>query len=83
LHSTGEIGTIKILKSSKIQDGIVRIEFTAGPAADTAKGKEKTLLTDTAKILDVKPNQVPARGNELFMKWNFQKMSMPSLQGQL
>ena len=27
---TGEIGPIKILKQSKIQDGVVRLEFCAG-----------------------------------------------------
>nr|MDO8088958.1 alanine--tRNA ligase [Candidatus Sigynarchaeum springense] len=69
LHSTGEIGTIKIIKSSKIQDGIVRIEFTAGPAAKATAKQEGNLLDETAKIFGVKPSQVPARGNEIFSKW--------------
>jgi alanyl-tRNA synthetase len=69
LHATGEIGIIKIIKSSKIQDGIVRIEFTAGPAANATAKQEGNLLGETAKILGVKPAQVPARGNEIFNKW--------------
>ncbi len=69
LHATGEIGTIKIIKSSKIQDGIVRIEFTAGSAANATAKQEGNLLDETAKILGVKPLQVPARGNEIFSKW--------------
>ncbi|NMC07910.1 MAG: alanine--tRNA ligase, partial [Candidatus Lokiarchaeota archaeon] len=69
LHSTGEIGSIKILKSSKIQDGIVRIEFTAGPAANVSAKQEGDLLQETANIFGVKPSQVPARGNEIFTKW--------------
>jgi alanyl-tRNA synthetase len=69
LHSTGEIGSIKIIKSSKIQDGIVRIEFTAGPAAKATASQEGNILADAAKILGVKPSQVPARGNEIFTKW--------------
>ncbi len=69
LHSTGEIGTIRIIKSSKIQDGIVRIEFTAGPAAQAAVALETQILNETAAILGVKPAQVPARGDEVFTKW--------------
>jgi len=69
LHSTGEIGTIRIIKSSKIQDGIVRIEFTAGPAAQSAIALETRILNETAAILGVKPAQVPARGEEIFTKW--------------
>jgi len=34
LDITGDVGKIKILKSSKLQDGVVRIEFTAGLAAE-------------------------------------------------
>ena len=33
VKSTGEIGLVKILKSERIQDGIVRLEFVAGGAA--------------------------------------------------
>ncbi len=69
LHTTGEAKLIKILKTSKIQDGMVRIEFTAGEAAATEIGKETGILQEAAKILDCKINQVPARANELFEKW--------------
>ncbi|HXG07155.1 MAG TPA: alanine--tRNA ligase [Nitrososphaera sp.] len=33
VKSTGEIGLVKIVKSERIQDGIVRLEFVAGEAA--------------------------------------------------
>ena len=68
LHSTGEIGVIKIMKSSKIQDGIVRLEFTAGPAALATIEKEKQLLEKAASNLGVKPQQVPERGIILIKK---------------
>ncbi|MDP4012951.1 MAG: alanine--tRNA ligase, partial [Candidatus Nanoarchaeia archaeon] len=69
LKSTGEIGKIHILKSSKIQDGIVRIEFVAGAAAIKEVDKDKDLLEETAKILGVDKKEVPARAEELFTKW--------------
>ncbi|MHA1715294.1 MAG: alanine--tRNA ligase-related protein, partial [Promethearchaeota archaeon] len=76
LHRTGEIGKIKIIKSSKIQDGIVRIEFTAGPAADKLLAWKKEMLDKAAKILNVEPDQVPARGEELFKKWKKLKKTL-------
>ena len=69
LHATGEAKLIKILKTSKIQDGMVRIEFAAGNAAAGQLNKETDILQDAAKILDCKINQVPARSQELFKKW--------------
>jgi alanyl-tRNA synthetase len=33
VKSTGEIGMVKIVKSERIQDGVVRLEFVAGEAA--------------------------------------------------
>jgi alanyl-tRNA synthetase len=33
VKSTGEIGVVKIFKSERIQDGVVRLEFVAGEAA--------------------------------------------------
>ncbi len=33
VHSTGEVGFVKFLGSTKIQDGVVRLEYVAGEAA--------------------------------------------------
>jgi len=69
LDITGDVGQIKILKSSKLQDGIVRIEFTAGLAAEKTIHEKEASLEDAAKILNCNPKQVPGRVEELFTKW--------------
>jgi alanyl-tRNA synthetase len=69
LHTTGEAKIIKIIRTSKIQDGMVRIEFTAGDAAAKELNRENEILQEAAKILDCKINQVPGRSLELFKKW--------------
>lgn len=69
LHTTGEAKLIKIIKTSKIQDGMVRIEFTAGEAAVNEIGRETDVLQEAARILDCQINQVPIRSEELFKKW--------------
>jgi alanyl-tRNA synthetase len=69
LKNTQEAEEIKILKSSKIQDGIVRITFTSGKAAEKEEAKEEGILEKTAKLLGVEVSQLPGRAQELFDKW--------------
>lgn len=69
LNLTGEVKLIKILRTSKIQDGVVRIEFTAGNAAVKTQRAEDKILKQTAKMLKVDIDQLPARVEELFEKW--------------
>jgi len=76
LHNTSEAGEIKILKSSKISDGIVRIYFTAGEAAQKEKHGKEQILEEAAKLLHVKKEQLPARVNELFEKWKTAKKAV-------
>lgn len=76
LKNTKETGKIKILKTTKIQDGIVRITFVAGNVADKESSKEDEVLKEVADILGVKPEQVPVRAEELFKKWKQAKKAM-------
>ena len=76
LNNTSEAGQIKILKSSKISDGIVRLYFTAGEAAKKESAKEKEILEEAAKLLKVDVQKLPARVNELFEKWKLAKKAV-------
>ena len=69
LNLTGEVELIKILRTSKVQDGVLRIEFTAGKAAIRTKRREDKLLEEAAKMLGVDVDQLPGRVEELFEKW--------------
>lgn len=73
LRNTSEAGEIKILKSAKISDGIVRIYFTAGEAAKRESSRENEILEEAAKLLKVDIRKLPGRVNELFDKWKHMK----------
>ena len=73
LDLTGEAIKIKILKTSKIQDGIVRIEFVAGKAADKIRLQDLELIENVALKLKCSPEAVPNRISELFEKWKSAK----------
>lgn len=69
LNRTGEAGEIKLIKSSKISDGIVRLTFTAGEAAQKEKKGEEEIIQEATKLLGCTPSQLPGRAQELFQKW--------------
>ena len=69
LNNTLETGKIKIIKTTKIQDGVVRLVFTAGRATETSDKKQDKLLEEIAAVLKVDIKEIPARAQELFDKW--------------
>ncbi len=69
LDNTGEVELIKILKTTKIQDGVLRIEFVAGDAAKRFVKEQEGVVEELSKLLDCDKNQIPSRVKELFEKW--------------
>ena len=49
---TGEIGLIKILRASRIQDGVVRLEFACGESAIRYMQERENLLLKASKLLN-------------------------------
>lgn len=69
VNHTSEVGKIKIIKTSKIQDGIIRIEFSAGKSAMVRVKERKVVIDKLCKILGVSEFELPYRAEELFLKW--------------
>ncbi|TFG06431.1 MAG: alanine--tRNA ligase, partial [Promethearchaeota archaeon] len=69
LNNTSETGYIHITKSQKIQDGIVRLTFTAGEASEKLKEKHERILNQLKSILNVERKYLVDRVEELFEKW--------------
>lgn len=69
LKKTSDVGFILILKTKRIQDGIVRIEFVSDKVAlNYLKEKEK-ILRKIARELGVKEKDVPKAVEKLFKRW--------------
>jgi len=66
---TGEIGTIKVRRTERIQDGVERIVFAAGKAALGATHDTEDALYDTADVFDVAPEAVPETAERFFEEW--------------
>lgn len=69
LNNTREVDKIKIINSSKIQDGVVRLVFVAGKAAMQEKKDEDIVLKELMRLLDCKKEEIPGRCLELFELW--------------
>jgi alanyl-tRNA synthetase len=69
LDNTSEVGLIKILRSERIQDGVVRIEFSAGLAAVKSIQDMETLLESSSQILSVPSQQLPKTVQRFFDEW--------------
>jgi alanyl-tRNA synthetase len=80
---TGEIGTIKILGTERVQDGVERISFAAGDAAIEATQRVEDALYDAADVLDVDPEAVPETAARFFEEWKERGKRVEELKEQL
>ena len=69
MSSTLKVEAVKVLRTERIQDGVERIEFSAGPAAIEAAQRERALLEKTAKELGVSIEQAPDAAHKFVKEW--------------
>lgn len=80
---TGDIGLIKITKTERIQDGVERIEFSAGVAAIEATQTNDNLLKESAAIFKVEPQQLPNTCDRFFSEWKSFKNEIKRLKEEM
>ena len=69
LNNTSETGKIKITNSRKIQDGIIRLTFTAGEATKNYERKQERILQQLEEKFGVRRELIVGRTKELINKW--------------
>ncbi|WP_255151592.1 alanine--tRNA ligase [Halorarius halobius] len=80
---TGDIGTIKVLSTERVQDGVERITFAAGDAAVEATQRTEDALYQAAETLDVSPQEVPETAERFFEEWKDRGKRIEELKEQL
>jgi alanyl-tRNA synthetase len=68
-ENTKQVGLIKILKTKRIADGLVRIEIKAGEVALKYMKEKERILEEVAKKLGVEEEKVPEAVKKLFDDW--------------
>ncbi|MGM0470111.1 MAG: alanine--tRNA ligase [Promethearchaeati archaeon] len=69
LNNTSETGHINIIKSQKIQDGVVRLIFTAGKASKQIEKRNKEIISELKSFFGIEKERIVGRVKELFQKW--------------
>lgn len=69
VDKTGEIGPIKVLGTESIQDGVIRINFSAGRAAVESMHEREEILDKTSKTFSVPIEKLPKTAQRFFNEW--------------
>lgn len=80
---TGDIGLIKITRTERIQDGVERVEFSAGEAAIEAIQNNDAILRESAATFKVKTEQLPKTCDRFFKEWKSFKNEIDRLKSQI
>lgn len=77
--STGEVGFLKIIKCERIQDGVERIVFSAGPRAISYVQKIEKLAEESSDMLSVPVEHLPKTAKKFFDEWKNLKKEVNDL----
>ncbi|MFH0889730.1 MAG: alanine--tRNA ligase [Candidatus Aenigmatarchaeota archaeon] len=81
--NTDEIKAIKILKTERIQDGLIRLEFASGSKAWEDLKKKEALLKKSADVFNVTIEQLPATSQRFFEEWKEKDKQIDKLKAEL
>ena len=73
---TSDVGLIKILRSTRIQDGVVRLEYVAGVSALDAFRKQSQELAKAAEALGVPADQIATAAERVAAEWKEQRREL-------
>ncbi|MCK9591936.1 MAG: alanine--tRNA ligase [Methanoregula sp.] len=82
-RNTGEVGVIKIIRVEHIQDGIERIEFSAGLAAIFYMQHLEHIVISSSEVLSVQPDNLPSSVSRFFNEWKDQKKEIDRMSARL
>ena len=80
---TGDIGIIKINKTERVQDGVERIDFSAGNAAVRSMQANDSYLRDSSNVFSVNFDQLPKTCERFFSEWKAYRNEINRLKDQI
>ena len=79
LKSTSEIGLLKLVKSERIQDGIVRLEYEIGGKALERVQKQEAILKELIERWKISQEDIPQQAEKITTEWLAQSKELASL----
>tara|TARA_B100000700_G_scaffold98623_1_gene111051 strand:+ start:9919 stop:12789 length:2871 start_codon:yes stop_codon:yes gene_type:complete len=79
----GEVGELRIIRSSQVQDGVERLQVVAGETAREHARAQERLLGESSEVLGVSPEDLPVAVARFFEEWKSQKKKIDSLEAEI
>ena len=79
----GQIGSIRIVRSTAVQDGVERLHIVAGQAALAYAREQDGLLRQTGDVFGVNVNDVPRTAERFFTEWKDQRKRIEQLEAEI
>ena len=79
----GEVGEIRIIRSSQVQDGVERLQIVAGETAREHARAQERLLAESSEVLGVSPEDLPGAVSRFFDEWKSQQKKIESLEAEI
>ena len=79
----GQIGSIRIVRATAVQDGVERLHIVAGEAALTYAREQDELLRVSAEVFGVQPEDLPRAATRFFREWKEQKKTIEHLESEI
>lgn len=80
--NTNQIGLIKIVRRTGIQDGVERLEFVAGIPAVKHVQEQESLLRTASRTINVPTSQLPKSVERFFKEWKSMKKELEKAKGE-
>ena len=80
---TAEIGEVRIIRSSQVQDGVERLQIVAGETAREHARRQERLLTESADTLGVSVDDLPKTVTRFFEEWKSQQKKIEALEAEI
>ena len=79
----GEVGELRITRSSQVQDGVERLQIVAGETAREHARRQEHILSESSEILGVHPDDLPRTVSRFFEEWKSQQKKIESLEAEI
>ena len=78
-----QIGSIRVVRSNAVQDGVERLHIVAGNAARNFSREQEKLLRKSAEVFGVATADLPRTAERFFAEWKDQKRKIENLEADI
>ena len=79
----GNIGELRIVRSSQVQDGVERLQIVAGDTARDHARQQERILSEASEILGVQSDDLPKAVMKFFQEWKSQQKKISNLEAEI